>query len=37
MAVLGLRCYMQAFSGCSEWRLLSSCAEWASLLVEHGL
>lgn len=26
MAVLGLRCWAQAFPSCSEWGLLSSCA-----------
>ena len=31
--VLGLRCCMQAFCSCREWRLLSSCVAWASL---HG-
>ena len=30
LAVLGLCCYMWAFSSCSKWGLLSSCAEQAS-------
>ena len=30
LAALGLQCYAQAFSGCSELRLLCSCGVWAS-------
>ena len=30
LAVLGLCCYVQAFSSCGEWGLLSSCGAWAS-------
>ena len=37
LAVLGLRRCVQAFSGCSEWRLLSSCGAQASLVAERGL
>ena len=29
LAVLSLRCWAQAFSSCSEWRLFSSCRVWA--------
>ena len=42
LAVLGLRCCVQAFSSCGEWELLFVAAHGlliavASLLVEHGL
>ena len=42
MAVLGLCCYVQTFSSCSEWRLLFIAMSrllfaLASLVVEHGL
>ena len=43
LAALGLHCYTQAFSSCSEWRLLSSCSVFglliavASLIADHGL
>ena len=30
LAVLGLRCCVQALSSCSEWGLFSSCRVWAS-------
>ena len=42
MAVLGLRCCMQAFFSCSEWGLLFVAVRGfliavASLVAEHGL
>ena len=42
LAVLGLRCCAQAFSGCGEWGLLFVAVRGlliavASLVVEHGL
>ena len=42
LAVLGLRCCMQAFSSCGEWELLflvvcGFLIAVASLVVEHGL
>ena len=42
MAALGLRCWMQAFSSCSEWGLLFVAVREllivvASLVSEHGL
>ena len=30
LATLALRCRVWAFSGCSEWGVLSSCSTWAS-------
>ena len=30
LAALGLRCCVQAFSGCSRWGLLPSCGVWTS-------
>ena len=30
LAVVGLHCYMQAFSSCSDQGLYSSCSAWAS-------
>ena len=42
LAVLGLRCYVWAFSSCGEWGLLSVAVSGllivvASLVAEHGL
>ena len=41
MVVLNVGCCAQAFSGCSEWPLLSAAhrllAEAAALVAEHGL
>ena len=37
MAVLGLCCRAQAFSGCREQGLLSGCGAWASLLWRQAL
>ena len=42
LAALGLRCYAQAFSSCSEWGLLFVAVRGlltavASLVAEHGL
>ena len=31
LAVLGVHCYTQALSSCSEWGLLSRCGVWPSL------